>query len=101
MTGRALVGTAGWSLPSRHAADFPTTGSHLERYATRFDVVEINSSFYRPHRLVTYDRWAASVPDDFRFRSRCRVRSPLAGDWWIGSATGDALRLRKLLHPRR
>jgi uncharacterized protein YecE (DUF72 family) len=29
--------------------------------------VEINSCFYRPHRLATYERWAASVPDEFRF----------------------------------
>lgn len=41
--------------------------SHLVRYATRFDAVEINSSFYRRHRAATYARWAASVPDAFRF----------------------------------
>lgn len=29
--------------------------------------VEINSSFYRPHRRATYERWAAGVPDDFAF----------------------------------
>jgi uncharacterized protein YecE (DUF72 family) len=29
--------------------------------------VEINSSFYRPHRRATYERWAESVPDDFAF----------------------------------
>jgi uncharacterized protein YecE (DUF72 family) len=29
--------------------------------------VEINSSFYRPHKPDTYARWAASVPADFRF----------------------------------
>jgi aspartate/methionine/tyrosine aminotransferase len=29
--------------------------------------VEINSSFYRPHRPSTYERWAASVPASFRF----------------------------------
>jgi uncharacterized protein YecE (DUF72 family) len=29
--------------------------------------VEINSSFYRPHRCATYRRWAETVPDDFRF----------------------------------
>ncbi|GAC1422866.1 MAG: DUF72 domain-containing protein [Burkholderiaceae bacterium] len=29
--------------------------------------VEINSSFYRPHRPATYARWAQSVPDGFRF----------------------------------
>lgn len=39
----------------------------LQRYATRFAAVEINSSFYRPHRASTYARWADSVPEDFRF----------------------------------
>ncbi len=29
--------------------------------------MEINSSFYRSHRLETYQRWAASTPPDFRF----------------------------------
>lgn len=46
---------------------FPAEGSALERYAAVFDAVEINSSFYRPHRRATYGRWAASVPLDFRF----------------------------------
>lgn len=41
--------------------------SHLARYATRFDAVEVNSSFYRRHRAATYARWAASVPEGFRF----------------------------------
>ncbi|GAA4326392.1 DUF72 domain-containing protein [Pigmentiphaga soli] len=49
------------------AARFPTQGSHLERYAQVFPAVEINSSFYRPHQPKTYARWAASVPDAFRF----------------------------------
>jgi len=46
---------------------FAADGSRLERYARRFRCAEINSSFYRPHRPATYRRWAASVPDDFRF----------------------------------
>ncbi len=29
--------------------------------------VEINSSFYRPHRVETYQRWAATTPPRFRF----------------------------------
>ena len=45
----------------------PPGGSHLERYARHLNAVEINSSFYRPHRRTTYQRWAQSVPDDFRF----------------------------------
>lgn len=63
----ALVGCAGWALSSKVAAHFPTEGSHLERYARVFSSVEINSSFYRPHQPKTYARWAASVPDAFRF----------------------------------
>ena len=61
------VGVAGWSLPKEHRERFPAEGSHLERYAARFPCVEINSSFYKPHRPTTYARWAASVPEDFRF----------------------------------
>lgn len=61
------IGTAGWSVPARYAARFPAEGSHLERYARRLNAVEINTSFYRPHRRATYERWAASVPAEFRF----------------------------------
>jgi uncharacterized protein YecE (DUF72 family) len=61
------VGCAGWSIPSQHAGLFDPGDSHLARYATRFDVVEINSSFYRPHAATTYRRWAESVPRAFRF----------------------------------
>lgn len=59
------IGTAGWSFP--RDLDFPVEGSGLARYATRFDAVEINSSFYRPHQRKTYQRWAASTPPGFRF----------------------------------
>ena len=64
---RIWVGTAAWNLPQAHRDAFPARGSQLERYAGRFPAVEINSSFYRPHRPATYERWAASVPDEFRF----------------------------------
>jgi uncharacterized protein YecE (DUF72 family) len=61
------IGTAGWAIPAEVRERFPYEGSRLERYAVRFACVEINSSFYRPHRASTYARWAASVPEDFRF----------------------------------
>ena len=60
-------GTAGWALPRAHAHAFPEDGAHLERYARIFDAVEINSTFHRPHRATTYERWAKSVPAHFRF----------------------------------
>ena len=64
---RILIGTAGWSLPRAHQAQFPPDGSHLERYAQVFGAVEINSSFYRSHRRELYAKWAAATPDAFQF----------------------------------
>lgn len=61
------IGTAGWSIRGTIADEFPGGGTHLQRHAGRFDAVEINSSFYRPHRRATYERWSGSVPDSFRF----------------------------------
>ena len=63
-----FIGTAGWSVPRACAERFPSQGTHLERYSGVFNAVEINSSFYRPHRRQTYEKWAASTPENFRFR---------------------------------
>lgn len=100
------VGTAGWAIPKQHAAAFPASGSHLERYAQRFNAVEINSSFYRPHRRATHERWAAAVPKHFAFA----VKAPrtithearLAGtgallDQFLGEAAGLGRKLGPLL----
>jgi len=63
-----FIGRAGWSLSRTEQAHVPAEGtSILERYAQRFPAVEINSSFYRPHRPTTYARWGACVPPEFRF----------------------------------
>ena len=64
------IGCAGWSIASGDRHRFPPAGSHLERYAAVFTAVEVNSSFYRPHKPATWQRWAASVPDDFRFAAK-------------------------------
>jgi uncharacterized protein YecE (DUF72 family) len=61
------IGTAGWSIPRPSAESFPSGGSALDRYATRLPVTEINSSFHRPHRRSTWEKWRDSVPDGFRF----------------------------------
>jgi uncharacterized protein YecE (DUF72 family) len=64
------VGTAGWSIPRQHAHLFGEGESTLARYATRFDMVEVNSSFYRPHQRKTWERWAKEVPSRFRFTAK-------------------------------
>lgn len=61
------VGTAGWSIARDQAASFPAEGSGLERYAAVLPCVEINSSFHRPHRASTWEKWRDSVPADFRY----------------------------------
>ena len=65
--GSTLVGCAGWTVSREAAPSFPADGSHLERYAARWPMVEINSSFYRPHQPKIYARWAGSVPAGCRF----------------------------------
>ncbi|HTK34187.1 MAG TPA: DUF72 domain-containing protein [Caulobacteraceae bacterium] len=67
MSGQVRVGTAGWQIPRAVRDAFPEAGSTLQRYAARFAGVEINSTFYRPHRPATFERWAADTPAAFRF----------------------------------
>ncbi len=62
-----FIGCAGWNLRKEFSDEFSGNGTHLERYAQRFNAVEINSSFYRPHRISTYQRWADATPNNFRF----------------------------------
>jgi uncharacterized protein YecE (DUF72 family) len=81
------IGTAGWSVPSRYLDRVRSGGTHLERYARHLNAVEINSSFYRPHRRATYQRWAQSVPDQFRFS----VKVPKAITHGAGLADCGAL----------
>jgi len=100
------IGTAGWQVPKDHAAHFADPGSHLERYARRFNAVEINSSFHRPHRRTTYERWAASVPADFSFAVKAPreithdlrlARAGAALDAFLEQATGLGRKLGVLL----
>ena len=61
------IGCAGWNIPKQFAEHANSTGSHLERYSHVLNCSEINSSFYRPHRNTTWQRWGDSVPTGFRF----------------------------------
>ncbi len=67
MPSKIHVGTAGWSIPRENQRAFPAGTSALARYSRVLPAVEINSTFYRPHREATFERWAAGVPRGFRF----------------------------------
>jgi uncharacterized protein YecE (DUF72 family) len=101
-----FVGTAGWNIPRAQRERFGAAGSQLKRYASRLDAAEINSSFYRSHSAATYQRWAASVPDSFRFavkipklvthdRALTRARDPLVR--FIDEIAGLGTKLGPLL----
>jgi uncharacterized protein YecE (DUF72 family) len=63
---RIHVGTAAWVNPPRERLR-RGPASHLVHYSKTFNAVEINSSFYRSHRRVTYERWREITPASFRF----------------------------------
>jgi uncharacterized protein YecE (DUF72 family) len=67
VTSKIYIGTAAWSIPRPVQSQFPPGESLLARYAKVLPAAEINSTFYRPHRASTFERWAASVPRAFRF----------------------------------
>jgi uncharacterized protein YecE (DUF72 family) len=64
---RIRVGLAGWSNPPAQRLERAPGQTHLSYYAAHFSCVEINSSFYRPHRHATYARWRDETPATFRF----------------------------------
>ncbi|MHA6724257.1 DUF72 domain-containing protein [Sphingomonas sp. RS2018] len=101
-----LIGTAGWAIPANDRPLFPAEGTALQRYAAVMPCVEVNSSFHRPHRRGTWERWAASVPDDFRFSAkipkeishvRRLVDATDALDRFLGEAGGLGGKLSVLL----
>jgi uncharacterized protein YecE (DUF72 family) len=68
--GRALIGTSGFSYRDWRRLVYPDglpAGRWLTYYATVFDTVELNATFYRLPTAAAVDRWAAAVPPDFTF----------------------------------
>ena len=100
------IGSAGWNIPRLHTSRFPAAGSQLERYASRLNCAEINTSFYRSHARAIYERWSRAVPAGFRFsvkvpkvitheRALTRAREPL--DRFLDEAAGLGRKLGALL----
>lgn len=69
MAGRFFSGLSGLQLPIpkyQYPAEF-THASRLTYYATYFNSIEVNSSFYKTPMARTVVRWSSEVPDSFRF----------------------------------
>jgi uncharacterized protein YecE (DUF72 family) len=72
---RLYCGTSGFSYDGWHGAFYPEdlpAEQRLPFYGARFDTVEINNTFYQMPKRPLMERWAAQVPDGFRFA----VKSP-------------------------
>ena len=64
------VGCSGWNYKSWRGRFYPTdlpVARWLEYYATRFDTVEINNSFYRLPDRSTFASWRTQVPSAFLY----------------------------------
>ena len=61
------IGIAGWNNPPSQRSERKPNESHLAYYSSCFTCVEINSSFYKSHRIATYERWRNETPPQFRF----------------------------------
>lgn len=98
------LGTAGWQLPMemRNSAEL---SSQLEHYAARFNAVEINTTFYRPHLAKTFERWVSTVPYDFRFSVKMhrgithehRLEDVVAAQRFLGMVSNLGVKLGPVL----
>lgn len=64
------IGCSGWNYAHWRESVYPkgVPGSRwLEHYATLFDTVEVNATFYRLPKSETVAGWVETVPDDFVF----------------------------------
>ena len=67
--GTVWIGTSNIVVPGSKK-DFPgafQSTSRLTYYASLFNSLEINSSFYKVPRPQTFERWSSEVPETFKF----------------------------------
>jgi uncharacterized protein YecE (DUF72 family) len=70
MDASVRIGTSGWVYPHWRGRFYPRglpSTRWLEFYASRFDTVELNNSFYRQPTREQFQRWRRAVPDGFQY----------------------------------
>jgi uncharacterized protein YecE (DUF72 family) len=71
--GEVRIGTSGWNYASWRETFYPPrlpARRWLEHYATVFDTVEINATFYRLAKPSAVANWVAQTPPDFVFAAK-------------------------------
>lgn len=73
MAAQLYLGTQGWTYPSWvgpfYAPGTKSTG-YLPHYATQFNTVELDTTFYAIPRLTTVEGWRAKTPAGFQFAAK-------------------------------
>jgi uncharacterized protein YecE (DUF72 family) len=67
---RAWIGCSGWSYDDWRGRLYPEREPKrrwLELYASHFDTVEVNATFYRLPNRDAVRRWVDQTPDGFVF----------------------------------
>jgi uncharacterized protein YecE (DUF72 family) len=70
VSGRAFVGTSGWSYTSWRPKFYPEgtkSAAFLSYYASRFSTIEINYTFNHLPTEKNVAEWTAATPEDFIF----------------------------------
>jgi uncharacterized protein YecE (DUF72 family) len=70
VSGTLYAGASGFSYPSWKGDFYPAAAkpeTFLSHYGERVNAVELNNTFYRVPEEEQFDRWAAQVPEGFRF----------------------------------
>ncbi len=71
--GRAFVGCSGFSYQDWRGIVYPErlpARRWFEHYATLFDTVELNTTFYRLPAATTVEGWAAQAPPGFTYAAK-------------------------------
>ena len=70
MTGKIHLGTSAFTAAGWETSFYPSgmkPADYLTYYATKFDTVEVDSTFYRTPAASTVSGWARKTPDHFIF----------------------------------
>jgi uncharacterized protein YecE (DUF72 family) len=68
------IGCSGWSYSAWQGPFYPSnldpSSDWLKFYASLFNYVEIDSSFYRTPNVFTVKNWVNKTPDNFKFTAK-------------------------------
>jgi len=70
MATNCRIGTSGWAYPHWRGVFYPAglpQSRWFEHYASQFDTVEINNTFYQLPEATTFEQWARQAPPGFLY----------------------------------